>query len=238
MRRRARNAVLRGPAAGRAVSRRHGRFPDASTVDRSRARSAIAIGMAGSLRSAGTAGRTSMPGCPRGLGDGLPSIIRGRTWTRRRLRKRHSAECGEGNLFLHGTGAGAIAWRPPPGTLRASLHVIEVAATSRATSATTAEGASTTCPAIATKNARASAPRAVSGISALKPKSGRPAGGERAGDRAHRGDGWACTVDDRVLLQAGLSPALRRRRQKGSSSSGSSAPVRLRMDIVVANLSR
>ena len=114
-------------------------------------------------------------------------------------------------------GAGAIAWRPPPGTLLAALDVIEVAATSRATSATTARGASTTCPAIATTNARASAPRAVSGISALKPKRGRPAGGERAGDRAHRGDGWACTVDDQVLLQAGLSPALCRRRPKGSS---------------------
>ena len=45
-------------------------------------------------------------------------------------------------------------------------------------------------PAIATTNARASAPRAVSGISALKPKRGRPVGAERAGDRAHRGDGW------------------------------------------------
>ena len=149
---------------------------------------------------------------------------RRRTWARRRLRKRQSAECGAGNLFLHGIGAGAIAWRPPPGTLLASLHMIEVAATSRATSATTAGGASTTCPAIATTNARASAPRAVSGISALKPKRGRPAGGERAGDRAHRGDGWACTVDDQVLLQAGLSPALCRRRPKGSSWSGSSAP--------------
>ena len=55
-------AVSRGAAAGRAVSRRPARLPGASTVDRSRARSAIGIGTGESLPSAATADRTSMPG--------------------------------------------------------------------------------------------------------------------------------------------------------------------------------
>ena len=73
-----------------------------------------------------------------------------------------------------------------PGMLRTSLHVIEVPAISRATSATTPGSASTTCPAIETTSARESAPRAVSGISALKLKRERQGGGARAGDRALR----------------------------------------------------
>ena len=65
----------------------------------------------------------------------------------------------------------------------ASPQVIESTATSRGTSATTAGSASTTCPAIVTMIARASAPRAVSGTSAAKPKRGRLDGVARAGDR-------------------------------------------------------
>ena len=110
---------------------------------------------------------------------------RRRTSARRRPRKRHSAECGEGNSFLRGIGAGAIAWIRQPGTLLASLHVTKGPAPSRGTSATTLGSASTTCPVIATTNALASAPRAVSGTSAPKPKRGRPAGGERVGNRTH-----------------------------------------------------
>ena len=51
-----------------------------------------------------------MPGWSARVGRWPTGGTRRRTWARRRLRKRHSAECGEGNLFLHGIGAGAIAW--------------------------------------------------------------------------------------------------------------------------------
>ena len=51
------------------------------------------------------------------------------------------------------------------------------------------ESASTTCPAIVTTSARESAPRAVSGISAAKPKRGRLDGVEPGGNRAHSVDG-------------------------------------------------
>ena len=73
-----------------------------------------------------------------------------------------------------------------PGTLLESLHEIGVAATSRATSATTPGSASTTCPVIGTTNARASVRREARSISARKPRRGRQAGGARAGDRALR----------------------------------------------------
>ena len=72
-----------------------------------------------------------------------------------------------------------------PGTRLPSLHVIGVPAVSRATSATTADDASTTSPVIATMNVRASVSRGASGTSARKPKRARQDGGERGGNRSH-----------------------------------------------------
>ena len=75
-------------------------------------------------------------------------------------------------------------------------------ATSRAISATTAGGASTTCPMIATTNARESAPRVVSGTSAPKPRHGRQAGGGRAGNHTA---GGACLLRSSSLTAPGLA---------------------------------
>ena len=185
MRRRAHSAVLRGAGAGRAVSRRHGRLPGASTVDsvacEERDRNRDRYGRIVAVCRYGGQDVNAWAG-PRGLGDGIPAVLHGVRGRGGGCESGTARSVARETCSSMGLGAGAIAWRPPPGTLLASLHVIAVAATSRATSATTAKGASTTCPAIATTNARASAPRAVSGISALKPKRGRAAGGERAGD--------------------------------------------------------
>ena len=176
-----------GGAPGRAVSRRRGRLPGASRDVPWFARSAIGIGTGASLRCAGTARMTSMPGWSARVGRWPTGGTRRHTLARRRRRKRRRAERGEGNSFLHGIGAGAIAWISPLGTFLASVHVIEVPATSRGTSATAPESASTTFPVVETMNARASVGREARSVSAPKPKREQPAGGERAVDRAHCG---------------------------------------------------
>ena len=187
MRRRARSDVCQGAPPGRAVSRRRGRLPGASRDVPWFARSAIGIGTGASLRCAGTARMTSMPGWSARVGRWPTGGTRRHTLARRRRRKRRSAERGEGNSFLHGIGARAIAWISPLGTFLASVHVIEVPATSRGTSATAPGSASTTFLVVETMNARASVGREARSISAPKPKREQPAGGERAVDRAHCG---------------------------------------------------
>ena len=101
------------------------------------------------------------------LGRSPTARTRRSTGTRRRRRERRSGDCAKGSSLPHRTGDVASACRAPSPTLPASRLVRAVAATSKATSATTAVGGSTTCLAIGITNARVSVRCQASGPDAL-----------------------------------------------------------------------
>ena len=183
-------AALRGAAAGRAVSRRHehlvGRIDGESVAceerDRDRYGRVVAV-------------------CRHRAQDVNAWLVReGWALAYRRYSTAYVGEQADAKAAKRGVWRGEFVppwdWRrgdrlksasprrpreSHPGCSTRFYTVIGVVATSRGTSATTPGSASTTCPAIVTTSARESAPRAVSGTSAAKPKRGRLDGVEPGG---------------------------------------------------------